>query len=189
MNATLWAMLACFLAGQGARDQMLVARLTAQLGRHRGLLLIAVLTGAITSAVAAWATGAVPPQMSYPARLVLISFALIAGGLESLIIRPQFQPKEPTRSLFAAALVLVMQQGVDTARFLVLGIALLTHAPLQAAVGGAAGTGIALLIGWQAAEIIGEAQARMVLIRRGAGLLLLLAGLGLGLWIWLKFGA
>lgn len=194
MNAALWALCACFLAGIGARDQMLVAALTARLGRHGGLLLMGCITGAMACALAAFAAREIAGAMPHPARLVLACFALAAGGLESLLVQPRFTASEPTRSLFAAALVLLMVQAMDAARFLVLAIALASDAPVQAAVGGAAGTLFALVLGWLAAEALLDAQGSLasiwiVRIRRVAGGLLLAAGVALGLRVWLLFGA
>jgi hypothetical protein len=188
VNATIWAMLGCFLASIGARDQMLVAALTARLGRHGGLWLVGAITGALACGVAAWASGEMANAMSYPARLVLACFALAAAGLESLLFKPKFTAKEPTRSLFAAAIVLLMQQGADAARFLVLAIALVADAPVPAAAGGAVGTGFGLLMGWLAAGEMLYAQSGIVQIRRWAGTLLLGVGVGLGLWVWINLG-
>ena len=187
MNPALWSMLACFLAGIGARDQMLVAALTARLGRHGGLLLMGVITGTLASAFAAWFSGEMAAQMTYPARLVLACFALVAAGGEALLFRPTFKAKEPTRSLFAAALVLLMQQAADAARFIVLALALVGDAVVPAAAGGAVGTGFALLLGWLAADAMLDAQGGIVQIRRWAGTILLGLGLGLSGWIWLGF--
>jgi len=175
MNAALWAMLGCFLAGMGARDQMVVAGLTARLGRHAGLLVLGLLTAALASGLAAWASGEIAAQMTYPARWVLACFALAAAGGESLLFKPKITPKEPTRSLFAAALVLMMHQIADAGRFLVFAIALLADFPLAAAVGGAVGTGFALLLGWLAAGAMLKAGSGMIALRRTAGVLLLLA--------------
>lgn len=187
MNTALWAMLGCFLAGIGARDQMLVAALTARLGRHGGLLLMGVITGALASGLAAWFSGEMAARMSYPARLVLACFALAAAGAEAVVFRPSFKAREPTRSLFAAALVLLMHQAADAARFIVLALALAGDAPVPAAAGGAAGTGFALTLGWLGADAMLDAQGGLVQIRRWAGAILLLLGVGLFGWIWLGF--
>jgi hypothetical protein len=188
MNAALWAMLGCFLAGIGARDQMLVAALTARLGRHGGLLLMGALTGTLASCFVAWASVEIALSLSYPARLVMACFALGAAGFESLVFKPKFKAKEPTRSLFAAALVLLMQQAADASRFLVFAIAMLTDAPIPAAAGGAVGTAFALTMGWLAAGAMLDAQSGITQIRRWAGAVLLGVGVGLALWIWWNLG-
>lgn len=192
MSGALWAMLACFLAGIGARDQMLLAALTHKLGRHGALLLIAALTASLTSALAAYLSVEIAAALTYPARLVLACMALAAAGAESLLFKPKFAPKlkprEPTRSLFAAALVLAMHQGADAARLLVFAIAMLGSGPIPAASGGALGSLFAATMGWLAAGALLDAQGGIITIRRWAGAALLGAGLGMGLWIWLNLG-
>jgi len=119
---------------------------------------------------------------------VLACFALAAAGFESLVFKPKFTAKEPTRSLFAAALVLLMHQAADAARFITFAIALLTYAPIPAAVGGAMGTAFALTMGWLASGALLDAQGGIITIRRWAGTILLGVGLGMALWIWINLG-
>jgi hypothetical protein len=68
--------------------------------------------------------------------------------VESLLITPGRQAKEPTRSLFAALLVLLLNQVVDASRFIVMAIALACEAPVWAALGGTAGGAAAMAVGW-----------------------------------------
>jgi putative Ca2+/H+ antiporter (TMEM165/GDT1 family) len=183
MNVTLWALLGAFLASLGGRDQLVVAGLTARLGRHAGLLLLAVVTGLLASAAAAWASGALGGMVSRRAAMVLAAMALGVAGLESLLLPARFSAKEPTRSFFAAGLVLSMHQMLDATRFLVLALALATQAPLQAAAGGAMGTALAMGLGWSAGAAMLDNQRALQRARRWAGLLLLAAALGLAGWI------
>ena len=120
--------------------------------------------------------------------MVLACFALAAAGFESLVFAPKIKFREPTRSLFAAGLVLLAHQAADAARFLVLAIALATFAPIPAAVGGALGSAGALAFGWLASGAMLERESGLVTLRRWAGTVLLGAGLGMGLWIWVVFG-
>ncbi len=182
MNGFLYAFIACLLAGCGARDQVLVAALTERLGPRLSLLVLACVSGALTSALAAWAAQDLAGMMPHDARLLLASFALGAAGLESLLIGPAPRAREPTRSLFAALLVLMVNQVVDASRFIVLAIALAVDGPWPAALGGAAGGGAAIAAGWLGAGPLLAALPRWRLARRGAGALLLAAGLGLALW-------
>ena len=188
MNGCLFALLACFLAGIGARDQMLVAALTQKLGKHTGLLLLGMITGAIACAIAAWATQEMEAILSYPARMVLACFALAAGGFESLAFAPKTRFREPTRSLFPAAVVLLAGQAADASRFLVLAIALATEAPIPAAAGGAVGNALALWLGFLASDVMLDRESGLSIIRRWAGAILLGLGLGMGVWIWAVFG-
>lgn len=176
MNGLLYAFIACFLAGCGARDQVLVAALTDRLGPRFSLLAIACFTGGATCALAAWAADDLAGVMNHRSRLLLASFALAAAGVESLLVSPGRRAKEPTRSLFAALLVLAISQIVDASRFIVLAIALL-HAPLSAALGGTLGGGAAMAIGWFGAGPLLAASTPLRLARRIAGAILLLAGI------------
>lgn len=182
MNALLYAFVACFLAGCGARDQMLVAALTRQLGARASLLVIAIASGAATTALAAMAARDLGGLMNHDARLILASFALGAAGLESLLLAPGREAREPTRSLFAALLVLASNQLFDAARFIVLAIALVDGEPLPAALGGASGGAAALAIGWFTADAWTRSSRIPNLARKGAGILLLLTGAALALW-------
>lgn len=185
MNGLLYAFIACFLAGCGARDQVLVAALTDRLGPRLSLMVIACLTGGLTCALAAYAAQDLAGVMNHRARLLLASFALAAAGVESLLVSPGRRAKEPTRSLFAALLVLAISQIVDAARFIVLAIALL-HAPPPAALGGTLGGACAIAIGWFGAGALLAAEKHLRLARRIAGAILLLSGITLA---WTTLGA
>jgi hypothetical protein len=115
--------------------------------------------------------------------MVLAAMALGVAGLESLLLPARFSAKEPTRSFFAAGLVLSMHQMLDATRCLVLALALATQAPLQAAAGGAMGTALAMGLGWSAGAAMLDNQRALQRARRWAGLLLLAAALGLAGWI------
>ena len=104
------------------------------------------------------------------------ALALGMAGLESLLLAPGKPPREPTNSLGAAAIVLFADQITDSARFLILAIALASEQPLAAGVGGAVGTGVALALGGGFARGLLGAGPVLRAIRRVAGLLLLLAG-------------
>src|SRR5690606_8293656 len=115
------------------------------------------LASAITAALAAGAGFLMARLLPPDAKTMLVAFALLAAGAEMLLLHGRKPPDEPTRSLFAILVVLVAQQIGDGARFLVLAIAIATGGPVLAALGGAAGGGIALTAGWAAR---GEAYAR-----------------------------
>lgn len=182
MNGFLFAFLACLLAGCGARDSVLIAGLTVRLGPRLSLAVMACLSGALTSALAAWAAQDLAGMMNHDARMLLAAFALAAAGVESLLLVPGAQAREPTRSLFAALLVLVVNQVVDASRFIVLAIALAFEGPVPAALGGAAGGAVVLAASWLNAQALLLALPAVRQARRGAGALLLGAGVALGLW-------
>ncbi len=150
MTGFFFAFLACLLAGVGARDQVIVARLVERLGARVALLATALGTACLASAVAVWGAVRIADIMPLRARLVLVALALALAGLEALLLKPPRAPDEPTRSLGAAGLVLLAQQLTDSARFLIFAIALGTLAPVPAGLGGALGSGAALVAGWLA---------------------------------------
>jgi hypothetical protein len=179
VSGFLFAFLAVLFCAMGARDQLVIARMTRAQGQRPMLLVIALAAAAGTSAFAGWAAGKLAADMAPPARTMFAAFALILSGLEVLVLRPPRQPEEPTGSLFAAFLVLAAQQLTDGARFLVLAMGVATAVPLTAALGGGAASLLALTLGWlfpEAVEAPWLRRGRMV-----AGCILAAVGLWLGL--------
>ncbi len=176
MTAAIFALVAVLLAGVGARDQLLLAALTLRQGQRPSLIAAAVICGILTSALAAWATREIADELNQPAQALFAGFALLAAGAESLFLTPKRDPAEPTYSLFAAALVLLAGQMTDVARFLILAIAAASAMPLEAGVGGAVGSVLALLLGVAAARPLLAARRLVALARRIAGVLLLGGG-------------
>ena len=189
MNATLFALLGAFLAGIGARDQMLLAALTRATGRRPMLVGLALLSSVLATAFAAWSAGEIAATLDRSARLILAAVALGAAGAESLLLAPRKLPREPTRSLGAALLVMAYHQVTDAARFLVLAIAVATQDPYAAGIGGAAGAAIALALGVGEAHTLLEAARGLRIMRRLAGGLLLIASVALFIWIRFFAGA
>ncbi len=113
------------------------------------------------------------------ARLFLAALALGFAGLESLVLTPGRKPEEPTQSLAAMAVVLAAHQLTDAARFLIFAIALASHSPHAAVIGGAVGGAILLSAAWASPESF--TWQRLRLIRRGIGAVLLVIGVLLGL--------
>ena len=183
MSGFLFAFLCALLAGIGARDSVLVAQLSARLGAHPGLLMTALVAAIATSAAAAWAATALAADMAGPARLLFAGIALGIAGIEALLMSARKAPAEPTRSLFAAALVLTAQQITDAVRFVILALALLTAAPITAGMGGATASAALLIVAWAFPEL--ATASRMASLRRLAGGVLLIAALAL---VWQVFG-
>ena len=186
MSGAIFALVACFLATIGARDQMLLAALTVRQGWRTSLVVTAVLTGALASAIAA-AIGleAGSEFKDHILRLVIAAIGLALAGGESLLRRPRRIPDEPTSSLFAAMLVLLADQVTDPARFIVLAFAISTEEPIAAALGGIVGSGAALVLGAFLAESLLKRQNMLIAARRFAGALLLFASVSLFLWIFM----
>lgn len=177
MSAALLAFLAAILAGLGARDQMLVAGLAARRFLPPGVLLLAVATSVGTALAAAWAGEALVGELTPRARIICAGIAAGVAGLECLVIRPRTAPEEPTRSVFAHAIVLIAHQLTDGARFLIFAIAVASAAPDAAALGGAAGGAASVVLGAMAGEAL--LGGRLVWPRRAIGVLLL----GIGVWL------
>lgn len=178
MTGLLFALLATLFVGIGARDQMLVARLSERQGSRPALLLVAICSGVLASAMAAWGGTQVAELMGGRARLLVVAMALVLAGLEMLVLAPRRAPAEPTHSLGAFALVIFAMQLTDAARFLVFAIAVLTRAPLTSGLGGAIGAMMVVTAGWAAFALL--RSPRLVWLRRALGLALLLIGLALG---------
>jgi putative Ca2+/H+ antiporter (TMEM165/GDT1 family) len=150
MASFLFAFVAVLLIGQGARDQLLMAQLSARLGSAP---LVAGIAAAILSACfMAWAGGAIALLLPDSARRMLVGFALIAAAAElALPIRRRVMA-EPTRSLAAAFIVLVARQTGDAARFAVFALGAASALPQFVAIGGAAGGICVMAIGKLASQ-------------------------------------
>lgn len=175
MNGFIFALIAAFLASLAARDQVLVARITAAQGPRPLLLATALLAAALTAALAGWAAMRLLPELAPPLRPVAAGLILVVAGGEMLLVGPGKAPAEPTNSLFAALVVLLAQQVTDAARLLILALAVATAAPLPAAGGGFAGTAAALVAAWLAPDL----PARLGRLRKMSGAALALIGLAL----------
>jgi putative Ca2+/H+ antiporter (TMEM165/GDT1 family) len=181
MSGFLFTFLAVLLAGIGARDQVLVAGLTARQGQRGGVLLTAIAVSVVTAAVAAWAARLVVPLLpGSGARMFFAALALGLAGAELLLVRPKPPEGEPTHSLGATAIVLAAQQVTDAARFVILGLAAATGAPISAGIGGAAAGAAVIAVGWLAGEDLLKLRLRPVRIVAGAVLL--------GVTAWLAYG-
>jgi hypothetical protein len=176
VSGFLFAFLACLLASLGARDQLLVAQMSARQGARPGLLIVALIVTVLTCAAAAWLATTLSHQVpGTGARLIFAGIALALAGGEALILGAKRPPEEPTQSLFAAGLVIAAQQITDAVRFMVLALALLSAAPITAALGAAASGAAALGVAWSAPEVTNHPIVPR--LRRMAGLFLLAAGL------------
>lgn len=148
MAAALFAFLAAAIAGIGARDQLLIAALAARLGRGWGVLAVALACAVISTAAAVWAAQALAGELNHRAGLLLAALALGLAALELALLRARPAPDEPTRSLGAAAIVLLATQLTDATRFLVFAIAIATEVPRIALLGGALGSMAVVAAGW-----------------------------------------
>lgn len=173
------ALIAAFLADAGARDQRLVAALSAGLGASGGLLITGWIASAASAALAAAAGAGIAVLLPPAAKAMFVAFALLlaAGELAWPIRRKE--PAEPTRSLFAALLVIASHQVSDGARFLIVALAAATGAPVLAGVGGALGGAAALTLGWALGAGLARVPLRAVRLAIAAALLVAAIVVGL----------
>ena len=113
------------------------------------------------------------------ARQMLVAIALVVAAFELFWPAREKRPKEPTRSAFAAFVVLLARQWGDAARFLLFALAAATALPTFVALGGAAGAGAALAGGWALGDDIEALPLRMFRLVMGG--MVLIAGLAIEL--------
>ena len=180
MPAFFLALITCFVAATGGRDQRLVAYLSHELGASRGLLAAAWIACAATAAIAALAGEGMAVLLPPAAKTMLVALALLLGAAELAWPFKPREPAEPTRSLFAATIVIASRQIGDAARFLIVAFAASTGSHWLAGIGGALGGGAALTLGW---AVGAELSARLPLraIRLGIAAVLFLAAVWTGL--------
>ena len=177
MTGLVLALLGAALAGIGARDQTLMARLAAAQGSRVSAGLVAFAVCCATAACAAWAGATITSMISAKAQLLLAWLALVIAGAEMLAIVPGKAPKEPTHSLGAMAFVLAAYQLTDAARFLTFAVAVLTAASVPAGIGGAVGGAITLTATWLRPEPFASPRVRLWRRLVGAAMLVLAAAL------------
>ncbi len=114
----LTVFLATLLASQGGRDQLLVASLSHRLGAGPGLVLASVLAVCVSTAAWGWLGMQASTIVGEDRRSALVTIAMIVAAI--LLVAPSrlTLPKEPTRSIGATALVLIMRQLLDAPRLL-----------------------------------------------------------------------
>lgn len=153
MPAFFLALLAAALLSIGARDQVLLARLAQERRSGSGALIaVALVVTAISSGLMAWGGSLVAGLLPGAAKSMLVAFALGAAAVELVWPRKHAALAEPTHSLFALFLVLLMRQLGDAARFGVFALSAATGVPLLSALGGWAGGAAVLLLAITAAE-------------------------------------
>lgn len=171
MAALLFSLLAVLLVGLGGRDQLTLAALTVRQGLRPALLIAALATCAVSISVAVWASDLIAAMLNTPARTLFLAMALGIAGAEMLILRRASRPLEPTNSLGAFVLVLLAQQLTDAARFVVLGLAVFTRAPVPVAMGAGAAAAALMIGAFLAAQTV--VDTRWVWPRRVLGLIAL----------------
>lgn len=149
------ALVLSLVAAQGGRAQQIVAQLSARLGRAAGVLLAAAGASALAAGAMAVLGASLHASLPAGAHAPLACAALLAAAV-ALVLPLRGRPlREPTRSLGAIILALVMRQSADPPRLAVLAITIIGAAPWPVGMGAALGCGAALGIGW----VLGERLA------------------------------
>ncbi|HWV12305.1 MAG TPA: TMEM165/GDT1 family protein [Sphingobium sp.] len=147
MDALLAALLGCFLAEIGDKNQLLVLALATRF-RRGGAIIAGIMLAAATNAAIAAAAGAVlAPMMGADARLLFLALAVLflGGGLLWRVKAPDPLAEWPTGPFLTTSLGLFILSFGDGAQFLILGIATRTAEPVMAGIGGALGVMAALV--------------------------------------------
>ena len=168
----LMAMAAGFVATNGGRAQLLVARLARVLGRSQGLLLSALAASSGTMLLAVWLGSIARLQLDNDLVGWLAALAILAASIELLWPIRMREAKEPTRSLGAISLVLITRQFVDAPRLVVFAASTQLAPATILALGGALGGGICLWFGWRFGDMVDRRFAAKP-VRWTMGLILL----------------
>ena len=177
MDALLTALLGCFLAEIGDKNQLLVLALAARFGRDGAIIAGILAAAAANAAIAATAGAFLAPMLGSDARLLFLALALLFLGLGLLwpVKPPDPLAGWPTGPFLTSALGLFILGFGDGSQFLILGIATRTADPILAGIGGALGVAAALI----PAVLLRDRLLRIIPVRAirygGAALTLILA--------------
>jgi len=177
MPAFYLTLLAVLLAGFGARDQVTIAGLALRQGQRPATLIVGLVTMALATVAVVFAATLMLAELPPPARAIFVAIALGMAGLESLVLVPRRDPKEPTNSLGALGFVLLVHQVTDAARFLVFGMGVGMAAPYASGVAGLLGGAVLTGFAWALPQVFDKPFARW--LRRVVGAVLVLVALGL----------
>lgn len=172
MPAFFLSFLAVAVAMVAGADALRVARLRAALGWAGPLLVTSALAALAGATLAAWIADSLIPLIPAAFKPVTVAVALGLAGLEVLLRSPPVQPSEPTRSMGAISLVLLLGMVTDASGFIILSLAIATGEPLLAAAGGAFGAMVVMVSAIIAGADWQELPLRTIRRVVGAGLLL-----------------
>ena len=147
MDALLTALLGCFLAEIGDKNQLLVLALATRFRRDGAIIAGIMLAASANAAIAAVAGAFLAPMLSADARLLFLALAVLFLGVGLLwrVKAPDPLADWPTGPFLTAALGLFILGFGDGSQFLIVGLATRTAEPVLAAVGGTLGVMAALV--------------------------------------------
>ena len=179
MESFLFCLIVVFALSIGARDQLMMARMSARAGGAASLLLVGILVSALSAAAMAYAGAWISALLPLAAQRMLVAFALGAAAFE-LAWRVKVKPMaEPTQSTGAFGIVLAATQLHDAARFAVFAFAAGATLAPAAGLGGAIGGAAALYLGWTLGDQL--EQWPLKLVRWVMAVLSLVAGIYMAL--------
>lgn len=148
MDSFLFCLIAVFLLSTGARDQIIMARMSDRSEGAISILIIGFVISALSAAAMAFAGAWIASLLPVRAQHMLIAFALITAAIELVWPVKVKEVKEPTQSLGAFGIVLAECQLRDAARFAIFAFAAAASSAPVAGFGGALGGAAALCMGW-----------------------------------------
>ncbi|MEO9461298.1 MAG: hypothetical protein ABJ242_01055 [Marinomonas sp.] len=179
MESFLFCLIAVFLLSLGARDQLMMARMSQASGGAGSLIVIGAVTCIVSAGAMAFAGSGIAALLPEAAQNMLIAFALIAAAFELAWPVKIKEAKEPTHSKGAFGIVLAAAQVRDAARFAVFAFAAGSVLIPAAGLGGALGGIGALYLGFaMGAEL---ETWPLKIIRRALAVLAAAAGLFIAL--------
>lgn len=180
MSAFLFALVAVALTSLGSRDQLLIARISGTLGASAGLLVTGCVVAVITAVAMAYGGQYIAAMLPAAGKTMLVAFALMMAAAELAWPNTIGLIREPTRSLGAIALVLLVRQFGDASRFTIFAFAAATGTPWFAAAGGAFGGVLGVVLAWSMGDALAE-RVPLRAIRIVLAVLLAVAALVIGL--------
>ena len=187
MDLAIIVMLTCFAATMGSRAQALVIALEQGLRRSALLISAAVFAAAVATFAAAVLGAWFAAQLVGFARAALVGSALALAAIELIWPVRQIVIREPTWSLGAIILALLVKQLGEAPRWIAFAAAAMTSDPLKAGFGVWIGSSLALLVGWIMPSIL--AFERCLRWFRGATACLALGACIYVLWVGANIGA
>lgn len=179
MDSFLLCLIAVFALSLGARDQLMMARMSHVSGGATSLMFIGAVTSILSAGAMAFAGSGIAALLPEAAQTMLIAFMLIMAAFELAWPVKMKEAKEPTQSKGAFGIVLAAAQVRDAARFAVFAFAAGSVLIPAAGLGGALGGIAALYLGHAMGAELEKWPMKM--IRRVMAVLALISGIYIAL--------
>lgn len=180
MDAFLFCLILTFAIALGGRDQLIVAQFSEAVERSTALLAAGAFCAVLSAGLMTYAGSTMADLLPPRAANMLVAFALAAAALELAWPVKLKAMKEPTRSIVAIAIVVLVRQVGDAARFVIFAFAAGATYQVTAMMGGAIGGVAAVALGWSLG-LVQMQKFPLLLIRRALAVCLFVAALFIGL--------